>query len=88
MSKDIPKGGPVQWAWISVRGTKVHPIEGERLLFGFLTCASNDVVRPIHAKAMPVVLTTEADFEIWLNAPTKEAMTLQRPQPNRAPVAF
>ena len=32
---------------------------GDHRLFAFLTTESNDVVRPIHAKAMPVLLTTE-----------------------------
>jgi putative SOS response-associated peptidase YedK len=30
--------------------------DGEHLLFGFLTTEANDTVRPIHAKAMPVIL--------------------------------
>jgi putative SOS response-associated peptidase YedK len=48
-------------------------------LFAFLTTASNDVVRPIHAKVMPVMLTTE---HTWLNAPVNDAIALQRPLPN------
>lgn len=69
-------------AWHGVRGTKAHPVEGDHQLYGFLTCESNETVRPIHARAMPVILTTEEEFEVWLSAPAKEAMTLQRPLPN------
>lgn len=28
---------------------------------------------------MPVILTTEQEVEVWLNAPTQVAMELQRP---------
>jgi putative SOS response-associated peptidase YedK len=55
---------------------------GEHSLFAFLTTQSNDVVRPIHAKAMPVLLTTEQEFDAWLDAPVNEAITLQRPLAN------
>jgi hypothetical protein len=41
------------------RGTKSKPIPGPHLLSGFLTTAANAVVEPIHAKAMPVILTSE-----------------------------
>ena len=51
----------------------------EHRLFAFLTCEPNDIVRPIHAKAMPVILTTHAEFETWLSATTEEALALQRP---------
>ena len=57
---------------------------GEHLLYSFLTCESNDVVRPIHAKAMPVILTSEADREAWLTAAVEEALKLQRSLPNEA----
>jgi putative SOS response-associated peptidase YedK len=55
---------------------------GEHMLFSILTCAPNDVVRPIHAKAMPVLLTTLDEFEIWLSAPVEQALALQRPLPD------
>jgi putative SOS response-associated peptidase YedK len=41
-------------------------------------------VRPIHAKAMPVVLTTEDEWDRWLAAPVDDALKLQRPLPNEA----
>jgi putative SOS response-associated peptidase YedK len=67
--------------WTGSRGTKSEPVEGRHLLYSFLTCESNDTVRPIHAKAMPVILTTAEEMEIWMTAPAEEALKLQRPVP-------
>src|SRR5271168_1248710 len=68
--------------WTSVRKVK----EGETTndLFGFLTTEPNTEVKAIHPKAMPVILTTQAEIETWLAAPTGEALGLQRPLPNGA----
>jgi putative SOS response-associated peptidase YedK len=54
----------------------------EHSLFAFLTTASNDVVRPIHAKAMPVLLTKPDEFDVWLDGSVEQAIMLQRPLPN------
>jgi putative SOS response-associated peptidase YedK len=59
----------------------VNPVEGEHQLFGFLTTEANDVVGAIHPKAMPVILTTQAEMERWLTARADEALKLQRPLP-------
>ncbi|CAN7512320.1 SOS response-associated peptidase [Devosia sp. LjRoot3] len=67
--------------WEGVRKIK-NGLEKNLDLFGFLTCAPNDVVGSIHMKAMPVILTTPAEVETWLTAPKEEAIDLQRPLPD------
>jgi putative SOS response-associated peptidase YedK len=68
--------------WRGVRGPKSGPVEGEHELFGFLTTEANAVVAPIHPKAMPVILTTGEEFDLWLEGETVEALKLQRPSPD------
>ena len=49
-------------------------------LFGFLTAAAADPVATYHSEAMPVILTTEDERELWLSdAPEEEVRHLQRP---------
>jgi putative SOS response-associated peptidase YedK len=54
---------------------------GEHSLFAFLTTQSNDVVRPIHAKAMPVLLTKPEEWDTWFDGSVNDAIALQRPLP-------
>jgi putative SOS response-associated peptidase YedK len=63
--------------WTSVRKVK----EGETAndLYAFLTTEPNAEVGAVHPKAMPVILTTPEEVEIWMAAPAEEALKLQRP---------
>jgi putative SOS response-associated peptidase YedK len=63
--------------WTSVRKVK----EGETTndLFGFLTTEANKEVGAIHPKAMPVILTTRQEIDLWMTAPAEDALKLQRP---------
>lgn len=53
--------------WKSVR--KVRDGLTTDDLYGFLTTDPNDIVKPIHEKAMPVLLLTKEETDIWMRAP-------------------
>lgn len=65
--------------WQGTRGSMKSPRTGEHQLFAFLTCEPNAVVKPIHPKAMPVILTTKDEIEMWMSADWHHAQALQRP---------
>jgi putative SOS response-associated peptidase YedK len=69
------------WApqWTCVRKIKEGLVTAD--LFGFLTTEPNAVVAPIH-RAMPVILSTEEEIEMWLTTPWEDACKLQRPLPD------
>jgi len=65
--------------WTGTRGTKKDPATGEHMLYSFLTTDANADVKPVYAKAMPVILRNEEEWKTWLHAPVDEALELQRP---------
>ena len=58
-----------------MRGPKSAPVEGDHELFSFLTTDANAIVAPIHPKAMPVILTTPEEVDLWLAAEARTAKT-------------
>lgn len=65
--------------WTGDRGTKTKPDIGSHTVYSFLTTDPAEVVKPIHDKATPLILTTEDEIETWLTAPPEEALKLQVP---------
>ncbi|RKR02694.1 SOS response-associated peptidase [Maricaulis maris] len=76
--------------WRPWQGERLAPVAGKSRrqrtpgdwrLYAFLTCEPNDVVAPIHPKAMPVILTDPEDCRAWL-AGGEGSLALQRPLPD------
>jgi putative SOS response-associated peptidase YedK len=63
--------------WWGDYGSKKEPNEGTHKLFSLLTTEANDLVRPVHAKAMPVVLRSEFEVKHWLSAAPDQIEAVQ-----------
>lgn len=63
--------------WTSVRKVKEGTITAD--VFAFLTTSPNREVAEIHPKAMPVVLMSRDEIDVWMTAPIEDAVKLQRP---------
>ncbi len=53
-------------------------------IFAFLTTDANAAVFAIHPKAMPVILTTQEQVDVWMSAPWSEAAAMQKRLPEGA----
>jgi putative SOS response-associated peptidase YedK len=48
-----------------------EPVPGPHQVYGFLTTAPNAIVEPIHPKALPVILMTGEERDVWIRAAPK-----------------
>lgn len=62
--------------WTGLRGKE----DATHLLFAILTTEANDLTRPVHAEAMPVMLTG-GEIDTWLEGSTDGALSLAKPFP-------
>ena len=65
--------------WRSWVGTPERAASHESLLFAILTTEANHAVASVHPLSMPVLLLTEEERDLWLHAPLREALSVQKP---------
>lgn len=63
--------------WKGKLKPEAEPIELNT--YAFLTTMPNEIVAPVHPTRMPVMLTTQDDFDAWLNGSTDNAFSMARP---------
>ena len=74
--------------WFSVHTEPIFTFAGiwrpteEGNAFAFLTCEANPLVKPIHDKAMPVILH-EQDYDAWLTGEVDDICALAEPFPSQ-----
>ena len=72
--------------WISVTDQPIFAVAGfwkasaDRLGFSMVTCDPNELVAPIHPKAMITILE-KADWDRWLSGSYEDAVALPGPYP-------
>ncbi len=78
-----PKAGREE-CWFEVNEASVSAFAGiwrpsdEGNVFAFLTCEPNPLIKPIHPKAMPVILHPE-DYDDWLSGDDAERFAVPFP---------
>ena len=74
--------------WFSLPADPIFSFAGiwrptaEGNCYAFLTCEPNPLVKPIHEKAMPVIVHPE-DYDRWLDAEVEDACSLAAPFPSQ-----
>jgi putative SOS response-associated peptidase YedK len=66
--------------WTSVRKAREGEVTAD--VFGFLTCPANAEVAKVHPQAMPVILSTKDECDLWMSGDWNKASKLQRPLPD------